>query len=195
QVVSSFDHFVTQWMSFVTLSRGSCWNSSHVQVTGSAPPVIENVHSSSGVCGVGPAESTGKSSVRYWPGGTRSGGPSWRRPRNPREMIPTAGFSQFSGRVGDTFELVDDPRAASRARRLLARHLDERGRESVLAWDPAQVPRDVALDPEHAEHGDETDDGGQRPERERRRRQDEAADRGPDESGEPPRKAVHREVP
>jgi len=23
-------------------------------------------------------------------------------------MIPTAGFSQFSGRVGDAFELVDD---------------------------------------------------------------------------------------
>ena len=36
-----------------------------------AAPTIENVHSSSGVCGVGPAERTGKSSVRYWPGGTR----------------------------------------------------------------------------------------------------------------------------
>ncbi len=65
QAVSSFDHFVTQWMSFVTSSLGSSRNSSHVQLTGSAPPVTVNVHSASGVCGVGPAESTGKSSVRY----------------------------------------------------------------------------------------------------------------------------------
>jgi hypothetical protein len=39
-----------------------------------------------GTVGVGPAESTGKSRIRYWPGGMRlatSG--STRRPRNPRE--------------------------------------------------------------------------------------------------------------
>ena len=35
---------------------------------------------------MGPAESTGKSSVTYWPGGTRPGSASRRRPRNPREI-------------------------------------------------------------------------------------------------------------
>ena len=75
-------------------------NSSQVQRTGSRAASDLNVHSSSGVCGVGPAESTGKSSVRYCPGGTRSGGPSWRRPRNPREMIPTPALSPI--RPGDT---------------------------------------------------------------------------------------------
>ena len=34
-------------------------------------PWIVKLHSSSGVCGVGPADSTGKSTVTYWPGGTR----------------------------------------------------------------------------------------------------------------------------
>jgi hypothetical protein len=58
--VSNFDHFVTQWMSFVTASDGSARSSSHVQLTGSAPPSIVNVHSSSRVCGVGPADSNRK---------------------------------------------------------------------------------------------------------------------------------------
>jgi hypothetical protein len=40
-----------------------------------------------GVCGVGPADRTGKSLVTYWPGGTRPAGASCRRPRKPREMI------------------------------------------------------------------------------------------------------------
>ena len=58
----------------VTFSLGSARNSSHVQLFGSSPPPSTvNAHSASGVCGVGPAESTGKSSVRYCPGGTRSG--------------------------------------------------------------------------------------------------------------------------
>jgi hypothetical protein len=49
-------------MSFVTCSRGSALNSSHVHVRGSSiSPLIVNDHLSSGVCGVGPAESTGKS--------------------------------------------------------------------------------------------------------------------------------------
>src|SRR5207244_12560541 len=38
----------------------------------------------------GPAESTGKSSVTYWPGGTRDGSASSRRrPRKPREIGDT----------------------------------------------------------------------------------------------------------
>src|SRR5207244_12580400 len=52
-------------------------------------PSIVNVHSSSGVCGVGPADKTGKSSVRYWPGGNRPLSSPRPRPRNPRETIPT----------------------------------------------------------------------------------------------------------
>ena len=69
--MSSFDHFVTQWMSTVTVSAGSSRNSSHVHDTGSSTsPSIRKLHSSSGVCGVGPAESTGKSVSRYCPGGS-----------------------------------------------------------------------------------------------------------------------------
>src|SRR5204862_7517659 len=87
QRVSSFDHFVTQWMSFVTCSLGSARNSSQVQRRGSSTsPTIEKSHRSSGVWGVGPAERTGKSFVTYWPGGTRDGSTSARRPRKPREM-------------------------------------------------------------------------------------------------------------
>src|SRR6266540_3227091 len=74
-------------MSFVTVSLGSALNSSQLHRFGSAvAPVITKSHSSSGVRGVGPAGRTGKSSTRYWPGGTRPLGPSSRRlPRNPRE--------------------------------------------------------------------------------------------------------------
>ena len=65
-VVSSFDHLVTQWMSTVTVSAGRAMNSSHGHDTGSSTaPLIVKLHSSSGVCGVGPADSTGKSRVTY----------------------------------------------------------------------------------------------------------------------------------
>src|ERR1043166_2919070 len=85
QTVSSLDHLVTQWMSTVTVSLGSAWNSSHDHETGSSTaPWIVKLHRSIGWCGVGPAESTGKSSVTYWPGGTRDGAASSRRrPRKP----------------------------------------------------------------------------------------------------------------
>jgi hypothetical protein len=60
-LVSSLLHFVTQWMSTVTSSAGSAVNSSHVhERASSTAPWIENVHSSSGVRGVGPADRTGK---------------------------------------------------------------------------------------------------------------------------------------
>src|SRR4026207_1433351 len=78
--VSSFVHFVTQWMSTVISSLGRAVSSSHVHDTGStrAPgggggPWRVKLPSSSGGCGVGPAERTGKSVVTYWPGGTREG--------------------------------------------------------------------------------------------------------------------------
>src|ERR687896_2317827 len=76
-------------MSRVTSSLGRARNSSHVQRRGSSTsPTTEKSHWSRGVCGVGPAERTGKSGVTYWPGGTRSlGTSSRRRPPKPRETI------------------------------------------------------------------------------------------------------------
>src|SRR5215211_6772420 len=69
-LVPSFDHLVTQWMSVVISSEGSSLNSSHTHVFGSSTsPTMEKSHSSSGVRGVGPAESTGNPSTRYCPGG------------------------------------------------------------------------------------------------------------------------------
>jgi hypothetical protein len=87
QVVSSLDHLVTQWMSTVSVSEGSARNSSHGHDTAFCTwPWIVNVHSSSGVCGVGPADSTGKSDVTYCPGGTRDGSATGRRrPKKPRD--------------------------------------------------------------------------------------------------------------
>src|SRR2546430_13662446 len=74
-------------MSRVISSLGRARNCSQVQTRGwSSSPIIEKSHSWSAVCGVGPAERTGKSRVTYWPGGTRAGFTSAaRRPRNPRE--------------------------------------------------------------------------------------------------------------
>ena len=79
------DQRVTQWMSVVSFSDGSARNSSQVQLFGSRPPSIENVHLGSDVRGVGPADRTGKSRVTYWPGGTRSAGTSWRLRWKPRD--------------------------------------------------------------------------------------------------------------
>src|ERR1700693_3251730 len=75
-------------MSRVSVSVGSLRNSSHVQFLSlSTSPVIENVQSVSGVRGVGPAERTGKSLTRYWPGGSRLACPWSRgRPWKAREM-------------------------------------------------------------------------------------------------------------
>src|ERR671919_1554391 len=106
QTVSSFDHLVTQWMSTVTSSLGSARNSFRLQRRGSSTsPTIEKSHCSSGVCGVGPAERTGKSLVTYWPGGTRPAGVSSRRPRKPREM--SGGISSPS--IGIHTSLRDKP--------------------------------------------------------------------------------------
>ena len=64
QAVSSFDHLVTQWMSRVCSVCGSALNSSQVQfATGFGPTFSVNDQSSVLTCGVGPAESTGKSAV------------------------------------------------------------------------------------------------------------------------------------
>src|SRR5690349_7405675 len=81
-------------MSRVISSLGRVRDSSHVQRRGSSSsPTIEKSHTSRAVCGVGPAERTGKSRVTYWPGGTRAGSTSvGRRPRNPRETYVVRGL-------------------------------------------------------------------------------------------------------
>src|SRR5687767_3606710 len=77
-------------MSLVISSEGSCLNSSQVHLLGSSTsPTMEKSHSSRGVRGVGPAESTGKPFSRYCPGGSAV---SWllRRPLKPLEKNPSA---------------------------------------------------------------------------------------------------------
>src|SRR5216684_5273239 len=94
QWVSNLVHLVTQLMSTVGVSWGRASNSCQVQRFGSFTcPSIEKSHRSRGVCGVGPAESTGKPRSRYCPGGSRPATSLfWRRPRNPREMNPSLMF-------------------------------------------------------------------------------------------------------
>ena len=86
QGVLSFDHFVTQWMSRVILVCGKAMNSSQVQrFTGRGPTFSVNDQSAVDSRGVGPAERTGKPSVRDWPGGMRSASSdAGRRPVKPR---------------------------------------------------------------------------------------------------------------
>src|SRR5438093_2553884 len=102
-------------MSFVIVSLGSARNSSQVQRAGCAPPSIRKSHSSSGVCGVGPAERTGKSSSTYWPGGTRPSGPSLRRrPLNPRETIGVNSVPSLSHTIAAVEEGLTGPWLAQR---------------------------------------------------------------------------------
>src|SRR5215469_1478900 len=88
QRVPSFDQRVTQWMSVVMSSAGTACISAQFHDLSTRPSCrIEKVHSLRGVCGVGPADSTGKPFAMYWPGGTRScasAGRKW-RPRKPRD--------------------------------------------------------------------------------------------------------------
>src|SRR5665213_1357224 len=85
--VPSLDHLVTQWMSVVSCSCGSASNSAQLHCAFCPPaPASVKLHVASGVCGVGPAESTGKSCVSYWPGGNLVAPGAGRRPRKPREI-------------------------------------------------------------------------------------------------------------
>src|SRR5580692_4505916 len=88
QDVPSFDHRVTQCKSTVTVSRGRLRNDfqSH-RCNTFLPSSITNSHFSSGTCGVGPADKTGKSAARYCPGGSLTS-VGVRRPEKPREMMP-----------------------------------------------------------------------------------------------------------
>src|SRR5450755_1239156 len=82
-------------MSTTNSSTGSLRNASQLQRVGlPTKPSIEKLQRSSGVLGVGPAESTGKSAVKYCPGGMRSASCASRRlPTKPRE---TNGLSNFA---------------------------------------------------------------------------------------------------
>src|ERR1700680_3468390 len=85
--VPNVDHFVTQWISFVIVSRGNATNSSHVQ-RAVCPLALCSIKLQAvrEMRGVGPAERTGKSRVSYWPGGSRLAvSADCRRPRKPRE--------------------------------------------------------------------------------------------------------------
>src|SRR6476660_1750461 len=87
QDVPSFDHRVTQCISTVMVSVGNSRNDfqSHRFKT-LLPSSITNSQRSSDTCGVGPADNTGKSVVRYCPGGSFASA-ALRRPEKPREMI------------------------------------------------------------------------------------------------------------
>src|SRR5262245_2505935 len=87
QDVPSFDHRVTQCKSAVMVSAGKSRNDFQSQRRKtSVPSSMVNSHWSSGMCGVGPADKTGKSVVRYCPGGSFTSA-ALRRPEKPREMI------------------------------------------------------------------------------------------------------------
>src|SRR6516162_4103735 len=88
QCVPSFDHRVTQCRSAVMFSVGSSRNDFqfHRRKT-FVPSSTVNSHFSSAIFGVGPAERTGKSVVRYCPGGSFTSA-TVRLPKKPREMVP-----------------------------------------------------------------------------------------------------------
>src|ERR1043166_5957129 len=85
--VPSFDHRVTQCRSTWKVSAGKSRNDfqSHLRRT-FVPSSITNSQRSSDTCGVGPADKTGKSVVRYCPDGSFAS-VALRRPEKPREMI------------------------------------------------------------------------------------------------------------
>src|SRR5215469_7169415 len=102
QDVPSFDHRVRQCISAVNFSAGKTRNDFQSQRRETlVPSSITKSHRSSGTCGVGPADKTGKVAVRYCPGG-RFPAPALRRPEKPREMIaiailPAEGGTALSG--------------------------------------------------------------------------------------------------
>src|SRR5262245_33384976 len=89
QAVSSFVHFVTQCMSRVAMDWGSALNSAQFHLAmGFGPSFSVNDQSDVDTCGVGPADRTGKSCSRYWPGGIRPAiSDGVRRPVKPRVVV------------------------------------------------------------------------------------------------------------
>src|SRR5512140_3783782 len=88
QGVPSFDHRVTQCRSTVKVSVGKSRNDfqSHLRRT-FVPSSITKSQRSSETCGVGLADHTGKSLVRYCPLGSFTSD-ALRRPEKPRGIIP-----------------------------------------------------------------------------------------------------------
>ena len=84
---------VTQLMSTVHSRVGRTWTSSKLRLTGwRTSPSMVNDQVARSTRGVGPADRTGKSRVRYWPGGVRlaSSPPgACRRPTKPRDTKPS----------------------------------------------------------------------------------------------------------
>ncbi len=86
QSVSNLLHLVTQWMSRWNGVRGSRPNSSQLhEAIGFGPTFSPKRQDCVAIWGVGPAESTGKPSSRYWPGGRRAASSAGGgRPTKPR---------------------------------------------------------------------------------------------------------------
>ena len=79
-------HCVTQWMSPAQRLRGRACSSSQLQrASGRGPWLIVKLQCARSMAGAGPLLSTGKSCVRYWPGGRRRAlSVPMRRPVKPR---------------------------------------------------------------------------------------------------------------
>src|SRR3954452_24263157 len=102
QDVPSFDHRVTQCRSTVKVSVGKSRNDFQSQLCRTfVPSSITNSQRLSDTCGVGPADKTGKSEVRYCPGGSFTSA-ALRRPEKPRETIPIY-TSPYLVKVSDSF--------------------------------------------------------------------------------------------
>jgi len=87
QDVPSLDQCVTQWISTVIVSVGNSRNDLQLQLRKTfLPSSMVSSHRSREMCGVGPADKTGKSGVRYCPGGNFAS-VVLRLPENPREII------------------------------------------------------------------------------------------------------------
>ena len=101
-------------------------------------PSIVKVHWSSGVCGVGPAERTGKPPTRCWPGGIRLASPLGSRRRNPRVIGLTRGILAQPVCHPDPGEARGShgPRGGPRARRLRLERGGRRARAGRVG-DPA----------------------------------------------------------
>src|SRR3954447_23279846 len=122
--VPSFDHRVTQCRSTVKVSVGKSRNDfqSHLRRT-FVPSSITNSQRSSDTRGVGPADKTGKSVVRYCPGGSFTSA-TLPRPEKPREMKPmcTSAYgvhseSPIKSRYSQTEKASIGPWYISRARK------------------------------------------------------------------------------
>src|ERR1700722_1363373 len=122
-------------MSTVTVSAGSAVNSAQVQLLASAAPPTERVHLSSCGCGVGPADSPGKSFVTYWPGGTRAASPSAARRRWKPRVTGLMTFSSTLAIGAESTRSLPKPGHNPCPRRVRSSH---HGRPGRRWWpDPA----------------------------------------------------------